>query len=44
MTLAMGVGGVLGEVFGAAPVISLFGLLTLGAGLAGLFVPALRDA
>jgi MFS family permease len=44
MTLAMGVGGVLGEIFGAAPVIAVFGLLTLAAGLAGLFVPAVRDA
>lgn len=44
MTLAMGVGGVLGEFFGAAPVISAFGVLTLVAGLAGLLVPAVRDA
>jgi len=44
MTLAMGVGGVLGEVFGPAPVIAVFGLLTMGAGLAGLFFPAVRDA
>jgi len=44
MTIAMGVGGVLGEVFGAAPVLGAFGLLTVGAGLAGLLVPAVRDA
>jgi MFS family permease len=44
MTLAMGVGGVLGEVFGAAPVIGAFGLVTVAAGLAGLLVPAVRDA
>ncbi len=44
MTLAMGVGGVLGEVFGAAPVIALFGLVTMLAGLAGLLIPAVRDA
>ncbi len=44
MTLAMGVGGVLGESFGAAPVIAAFGLVTVGAGLAGLAVPAVRDA
>jgi MFS family permease len=44
MTLAMGVGGVLGEIFGPAPVIAVFGLLTLVAGIAGLFVPALREA
>jgi MFS family permease len=44
MTLAMGVGGILGEIFGPAPVIAAFGLLTLAAGLAGLLVPAVRDA
>jgi MFS family permease len=44
MTLAMGVGGVLGEWFGAAPVIGVFGLVTLVAGLVGAFVPAVRDA
>jgi MFS family permease len=44
MTLAMGVGGVLGEQFGAAPVIGAFGLVTALAGLAGAFVPAVRDA
>jgi len=44
MTLAMGVGGVLGEWFGAAPVIGVFGLVTAVAGLAGLLVPAVRDA
>jgi MFS family permease len=44
MTLAMGVGGVLGEVFGAAPVIGVFGLVTVAAGLAGLAVPAVRNA
>jgi MFS family permease len=44
MTLAMGVGGVLGEVFGPAQVMGAFGLVTLAAGLAGLFVPAVRDA
>jgi MFS transporter, DHA3 family, macrolide efflux protein len=43
-TLAMGVGGVLGELFGAAVVIGAFGLVTVAAGLAGLFVPAVRDA
>ncbi len=42
--LAMGIGGVLGEAFGAAPVIGVFGLVTVAAGLAGLFVPAVRDA
>jgi MFS family permease len=44
MTLAMAVGGVLGEVFGAAPVIGALGVVTLVAGLAGLLVPAVRDA
>jgi hypothetical protein len=44
MTLAMGVGGILGEVFGAGPVLGVFGLVTVAAGLAGLLVPAVRDA
>jgi DHA3 family macrolide efflux protein-like MFS transporter len=44
MTLAMGVGGILGEAFGAGPVLGLFGLVTVAAGLAGLLVPAVRDA
>ena len=39
MTLAMGVGGVLGEWFGPGPVLGVFGLVTVAAGLAGLFVP-----
>jgi hypothetical protein len=43
-TFAMGVGGVLGEVFGAGPIMGIFGLVTVAAGLAGLFVPAVRDA
>ncbi len=42
--LATGIGGVLGEVFGAPVVIGAFGLVTVAAGLAGLFVPAVRDA
>lgn len=44
MTVAMGVGGVLGEAFGAAPVLGVFGVVTVVAGLAGLLVPAVRDA
>jgi hypothetical protein len=44
MTIAMAAGGVLGEVFGAAVVLGAFGLLTVVAGLAGLLVPAVRDA
>jgi MFS transporter, DHA3 family, macrolide efflux protein len=44
MTLAMAVGGILGDAFGPAPVIAVFGVLTMLAGLAGLFVPAVREA
>ena len=44
MTLAMGIGGVLGQLFGAAPVIGVFGLVTVAAGVAGIFVPAVREA
>jgi MFS family permease len=44
MTVAMGVAGVLGEIFGAAPVLGAFGLVTVAAGLAGLLFPAVRDA
>jgi MFS transporter, DHA3 family, macrolide efflux protein len=44
MTLAMGVGGILGEAFGAPAVLGVFGLITVVAGLAGLLVPAVRDA
>ena len=44
MTLAMALGGLLAQVAGAGPVIAVFGLLTVAAGLAGLFVPAVRNA
>jgi MFS family permease len=44
MTIAMGLGGILGQVFGAGPVLGFFGLVTVAAGLAGLAVPAVRDA
>ena len=44
MTIAMALGGILAAAFGAAPVIAFFGLVTVAAGLAGLFVPALRRA
>ncbi len=44
MSVAMVMGGILGEIFGAPPVFVLFGLLTLAAGLAGLLSPAVRDA
>jgi DHA3 family macrolide efflux protein-like MFS transporter len=44
MMLAMALGGVLAQVAGAGPVIGVFGLLTMIAGLAGLLVPAVRNA
>ena len=44
MTIAMGLGGILGEAFGAGPIIGVFGLVTVAAGLGGLFFPAVRDA
>ncbi len=44
MTLAMAVSGVLAAQFGVPAVIGFFGVVTLGAGLAGLLVPAVRDA
>ena len=44
MTIAMLLGSVLGEVFGPGPVMAAFGLVTIAAGLAGLLVPAVRDA
>ncbi len=44
LTFAMGIGGVLGEAFGAAAVIAVFGLVTVAAGLIGALVPAVRDA
>lgn len=44
MTIAMLVGSVLGQVFGPGPAMAVFGLVTIGAGLAGLLVPAVRDA
>jgi MFS family permease len=44
LTLAMAVAGALGEVMQAGEVIGVFGLVTLAAGLAGLLVPAVRDA
>jgi MFS family permease len=44
MTVALGVGGILGEQFGASAVIGAFGLVTVAAGIVGLFVPAVRDA
>lgn len=44
MTVAMGAGAVLGQVFGVGPVLAFFGLMTFATGLAGLLVPAIRDA
>lgn len=44
MTIAMALSGILAQVAGVAPVIGLFGVMTIVAGLAGLFVPAVRDA
>jgi MFS family permease len=44
MTMAMGAGAFLGEVFGVNAVFVFFGLVTFVTGLAGLFVPAIRDA
>jgi MFS family permease len=44
MTLAMAVSGLLAQVTGVGPVLAVFGLMTMFAGLAGLLVPAVRDA
>ena len=44
MTMAMGVGALLGQVFGVSVVLAFFGMLTFFTGLAGLLVPQIRDA
>jgi MFS family permease len=44
MTIAMAMGAVLAEFVGVTTVIAFFGIVTMLAGLAGLFVPAIRDA
>ena len=44
MTIAMAVGSVLAEFIGVTTVIAFFGIVTMLAGLAGLLVPAIRDA
>lgn len=44
MTIAMAISGILAEAVGVGPVIGVFGVVTTIAGLAGLFVPAVRDA
>jgi MFS family permease len=44
MTMAMAIGAVMAEFVDASLVIAFFGFVTMLAGLAGLFVPAIRDA
>jgi MFS family permease len=44
MAIAMGVGGLLALIVPVTAVIATFGLITMLAGLAGLLVPAVRDA
>jgi MFS family permease len=44
MSIAMGLGGVLMDQFSAGPVIALGGVLSMAAGLAGLFLRAVREA
>ena len=44
MTIAMGLGAILAEAIGVVPVLAFFGIVSMLAGLAGLFVPAIRDA
>ena len=38
------IGGVLSAVIGVVAVLALFGVLSFAAGVAGFFVPAIRDA
>jgi DHA3 family macrolide efflux protein-like MFS transporter len=44
LTLAMAVSGLLGQVIGMVAVLVIGGVVTIAAGLAGLLVPAMRDA
>jgi hypothetical protein len=44
MTLSIGFGGILAEFLGVTTVIAGVGIVTMIAGLAGWFVPAVRDA
>ena len=44
MTVATAVAGLLANVAGVGPVVAISGLIAAAAGLAGLFVPAIRDA
>jgi MFS family permease len=44
MTLSIALGGLLAAAIGVTTVIAVFGLITMAAGLAGWFVPAVREA
>ena len=44
MALAMAAGGILTVFIPVTLVIALFGLVSMGAGIAGFLVPAIRDA
>ncbi len=44
MTLSIGLGGVLSEAIGVTTTIAAFGIVTAVAGIAGWFVPAVREA
>jgi DHA3 family macrolide efflux protein-like MFS transporter len=44
MTIAMLIGSVFGQLVGPGPVIAVFGLTTVLAGVAGWFIPAVRGA
>jgi MFS family permease len=44
MTIATALGGLMANVAGVGPVVAVSGLIAVVAGLAGLFVPAVRDA
>ncbi len=44
ITVGMGAGAIFGEALGVTPVLAFFGLMTMMTGLAGLLVPAIRDA
>jgi DHA3 family macrolide efflux protein-like MFS transporter len=44
MTLAMAIGGILGQTVGIVPVLVVSGIVTVIAGLSGLLVPEMRDA
>ncbi len=44
LTTALAVSGAIAQIVGVAPVIGLFGLVTAGAGVAGLFFRSVREA